>query len=135
MFVLTLLVLENIFSVKGGLLMGPPGILAIENRLLSLEIRLRLSLFHLRFHFSNHLEELAFGEWSWVSIVNCPCGIEDVECYPSTSSTSSTTAGKEPRAHWQESSTPSPAARSKKLTVGEARLTICQQEKPRRQLW
>jgi len=65
-------VLENIFSVKGGLLTGPPGILAIENRLLSLEIRLRLLLFHLHFHFSNHLEELAFGEWSWISVVGYP---------------------------------------------------------------
>jgi len=64
-------VLEKIFSVKGGLLTGPPGILAIKNRLLSLEIRLRLSLFHLRFHFSNHLEELAFREWSWISVVGC----------------------------------------------------------------
>ena len=62
--VLTLLMLGRRFLDRGLLAHGLPGILAVESRLLSLEIRLNLSLFHLGFHFSDHLEELTFREWS-----------------------------------------------------------------------
>ena len=60
--VLTLLVLGRNFLVQGRLFIVSPSILTVESRLLSLKIHLNLSLFHLLFHFSVYLEELAFGE-------------------------------------------------------------------------
>ena len=70
--VLTLLVLGRRFLDRGLPAHCPSGILAGERHLLSLEICLNLLLFYLRFHFSDHLEELAFEKWSWMSVIDCP---------------------------------------------------------------